>query len=616
MQAAERTETLRAFPSDPVEPRELEHIAFIGQSEIAHGIFRSIPVERREAFANRFVLSEVIGGGIRKLRTFLAASAEEAANDEKEFIRQTVELFIATAGRNGPTPRELFESLLLWSDELTNLSLLREALHYYDTALTLGINRFPDLYIRCMMAKAKVLNLTGKYRETESLLSSLAQRPYIITDRNLVPQLLFDLGQESLLRGNASAYKSLLFRSLRHFYTRMETRRQIVDQIRKTYRRVYTMMIDREVSFADKLLFILHRAFFRLQNRRLVRVFGVARLMKLILLGYVYALNYGLRTSAAFPREVNGTPRSGHASAGESILITRAMGGIGDLLMMTPGIHALKKKYPRREIHLAIPQRYFPLFQGNADVCLIDIEQEGLDPTSYKKWFNLTDCPAARVEARTAPKVKRTRIELFARSMGIGPWRAKRMDKRPRYFVTPEDRAFQQSFWRDHHLVARTVIGVQLHADEVYRDYPHMRQLIEHLARRYHVLVFDTEKIEGLDGERVVKVEGFPMRKAFSLAAACDAIVAPDSSFVHLAAALDVPCVALYGPVDGAVRTKNYPRCVYLDVRKRLGCLPCWRNDKIPCKLTNLRTSACLADISVQDILTTLDRILQKGKWL
>jgi ADP-heptose:LPS heptosyltransferase len=104
------------------------------------------------------------------------------------------------------------------------------------------------------------------------------------------------------------------------------------------------------------------------------------------------------------------------------------------------------------------------------------------------------------------------------------------------------------------------------------------------------------------------------MRKAFALAAACDAIVAPDSSFVHLAAALDVPCVALYGPVDGAVRTKSYPRCVYLDVRKKLGCVPCWRNDKIPCKLTNLRTSACLADIAVHDIVTTLDKILQKGK--
>jgi len=140
-----------------------------------------------------------------------------------------------------------------------------------------------------------------------------------------------------------------------------------------------------------------------------------------------------------------------------------------------------------------------------------------------------------------------------------------------------------------------------------------MPQLVARLAHDYHVIVFDTERIDGLEGERIVKVEGLPMRKAFALAAACDAIVAPDSSFVHLAAALDVPCVGLYGPIDGELRTKHYPRCVFLDVRSKLGCLPCWRNDRIPCKLTNLRTSVCLADISVQEIVNTVNNLLQKG---
>ncbi len=615
MQTAEPRGLIHPLAPDPVAPRELEHIAFIGQSEIAHGIFRSIAADRREAFANRYVLSEVIAGGIRKLHTFLAASAEEAANEEKEFIGQTVELFIATAGRNGTTPRELFESLLLWSDELTKLSLLREAVHYHDKALTLGINKFPDLYVRCLIAKARVLSLMGNSRETESLLASLAGRPYIIADRNLVPQLYFDLGQEALLRGNVSFYKMLLFRSLRHFYTRMETRRQLVEQIRKTYRFSHRVLLDRQVGFVDKILYLLHRVFFFVQNSRLAAALGITQGMRWLLLGYVYVLNYSIRTSVALPRDLSDKGKTeGRTSARGNILVTRAMGGIGDLLMMTPALHALKRKHPRREIHLAIPKRYFPLFQGNTDVCLIDIDREELHPTSYKKWFNFTDCPAARVEARTAPKVKHSRIELFARGMGIGWWRTRRMKKRPRYFVTPEDKVFQQAFWREHNLVAKTVIGVQLRSDEVYRDYPHMIPLVERLARQYHVLVFDTEKIAGPDDERIVKVEGLPLRKAFALVAACDLIVAPDSSFVHLAAALDVPCVALYGPVDGKMRTKHYPKCVSLDVRSKLGCLPCWRNDKIPCTLTGLRPSVCLADISVERIVTTVNDILREGR--
>lgn len=597
----------------PIEPQELDHIAFMGQGDIAHGIFRSIEPQRRHLFASKYVLSEVIIAGIRKLRAFLAASAEQAAQEEKAFISETLDLFVAAFGR-GHAPRELFESLLLWADELVKLSLLREALHYYDEALALGINKFPELSVRCVMGKGNVLNLMGKYKDTESLLRSLASRPFMIAERNLLPQLLFKLGHESLLRGEVTFYKRLLFHALRQFSTEMETRRRIASQVTATYRRGYRVLLDGDLSPTDRTLYLLHRLHFFIERHRLAHRVGLTKFSRLCLLGCLYVVNYGMRRYVAVPRE----PAAGKAHSARPVhavhdmLITRAMGGIGDLLMMTPGLHALKQKHPRREIHLAIPRRFFPVFTGNPDVRLLDIEDVNLDPGRYRRWLNFTDCPAARVEARTAPKVRRSRIELFARAMGIGPLGIRRMEKRPRYVVTPEEQAFQQAFWRGHDLHGRVVIGVQLHADEVYRDYPHMQELVERLATEYRVLVFDAERIEGFSSEQVVKVEALPMRKAFALAAACSAIVAPDSAFVHLAAALDVPCVALYGPVDGKVRTRHYPKCIYLDVRSKLGCLPCWRNDRIPCKLTGLRTSVCLADITIERILTTLTDILQK----
>jgi ADP-heptose:LPS heptosyltransferase len=215
------------------------------------------------------------------------------------------------------------------------------------------------------------------------------------------------------------------------------------------------------------------------------------------------------------------------------------------------------------------------------------------------------------VEARTAPKVKKGRIEIFARSLGAGFFGTRRMIKRPRYFVLPEERAYQTHFWKTHGLEGKKVIGIQLRADEVYRDYPHMRELVARVARDYRVLVFDAEKIHGLDGEYIIKVDNLPMRRAFALASACDAIVAPDSSFVHLAGALDIPCVGLYGPIDGKVRTQHYPKCKYLDVRSKLGCMPCWRNEQIPCKLTGMRASVCMVDISINEILNALTEVLQ-----
>ncbi len=616
MSSTEAVISIAPLRSTAVDSQELEYIAFSGQYEIAHSVFRSIPREHTFKYANKFVLSQVIHGGIKKMRTFLSASAEVAAHEEKQFIDETVQLFIRQAKSTGNHSRELFESLLLWSSELTKLSLLQEAVSLYNEALTMGVNKFPDLYVCCIVGKAHVLNTMGKFSDTQSLLSSLAERPYLIPNRDLVPELLFSLGKESLLRGDVAFYKALLFRGLRHFYTSIEGRQLFVEQVRKTYRHSYKVILAREIVFSDKLLFAIHGTAFLLNGLRLARVCGLAKAATLAMLGYVYWLNYILPAS----------PRSGSFDDGRrqhsalrvyrrrrNILITRAMGGIGDLLMMTPGMTALKKKFPDEEIHLAIPKRYFALFQGNTDVRLIDIEQNPIDHQAYRKWFNFTDCPAARIESMTAPRVKKGRAELFARGMGLGSFRLRqRLQKQPRYVLSDGEREFKKNFWREHDLEDKVVVGIQLHSDEVYRDYPHMKQLAAQLAGTYHVLVFDAEPISGYDGPGVTKVAGMPLRSAFALAAGCDAIIAPDSAFVHLAGALAIPCVALFGPIDGALRTQDYPYCKPLDARKRLGCLPCWRNDRTPCLLTNMRPSVCMSEISLDDIHAGLNEVLER----
>jgi len=426
--------------------------------------------------------------------------------------------------------------------------------------------------------------------------------------------VFFDFGRESLLRGEIESYKMLLFQGLGRFSSRLEERRLFVEQIVKTYRRSYKVMLDRRASLSNRMLFFLHRMFFALRDVRLFRLLGLADIARLFVLGYVYFINYGPRpVVAGSGRTITGDGEGGNARVlrtKKDFLVTRAMGGIGDLLMMTPGLHELKRKHPGGEIHFAIPKRYFPIFESNPDVTLLDIESDGFDFMRYRRWFNLTDCPAARIEARTAPRVKKGRIEIFARALGVGPLSVRRMDKRPRYVTTPEERAYQIAFWKTHRLQGKTVIGIQVHSDEVYRDYPHMLQLVAALSRDYCVLLFDVEKIVDHDQPNVIKVEGLPMRKAFALASGCDAIVAPDSAFVHLAAALDIPCVALYGPIDGRIRTQHYPKCEYLDVRTKLGCMPCWRNEQLPCKLTNMRTSVCMADITVYDIIQSVAEVL------
>lgn len=594
---------------------QLEYLGFSGKHDLVHSIYKRIPVDQKDQYANKYIYAAVIFGGVEKMRKHLALGDEKTADEEKFLVSHTLDAFGLFCRETGIYPREFYECVLLWSSELIKLSLMDEAAACLGNAQEMKISKFPDLFARSLLLRTELHALLGQFTEASTILSFLAKKPYLIPDRNLIPQIYYHYGSVSLQTGDLLSYKELLFRGLRNFYTGLDHRKMFLDQIVKTYRRSYKVLLSREIMLRDRLLFLVHWLYFRFSRMRFLRRLK----LKYLLLGYIYVLNYLRLESKVQERAVRSSP-SRMFSAGrrmrfladtkKNILVTRAMGGIGDLLMLTPALHLLKQKYPAEEIHLAVPRQYFPLFLHNDDVILLDIERQAIDPAHYKSWYNLTDCPAARVESRTAPKVKKSRVDIFISSLGRRGWFIKESDRRPRYFISEDEKLFQKKFWFEHELTGKPVIGIQLRSDETYRDYPHMRELVQKISAKYTVLLFDAQPIAGFDFDNVIKGDSFPLRQAFALARCCDAIIAPDSSFVHFAAAFDIPCVALFGPIDGKVRTKHYPYCQFVDVREELACVPCWRNEQIPCKLTGSRHSICLSLLKISRVINVLEIVL------
>ena len=585
------------------DPTELEQIAFSGRTELLHDLFRKIPRQEREALNQKHILLAVIRGGIQKLRKFREMSAEREMSAQMSFLNDITTLFLLNCKKAGSFPREIFEALLEWSEELQRFAEFDQAFHYLGSAVEAGIRRYPDLHIRLLLCKASLLETLGRFGDVDSLLAPIAERPYLIPDRNLVPQIFLKLAKAKLRCGQVNSYRKVLIGGLRSFYSNLDDRWMFVEQLRKNYRSWTQMLADPKISSLDRVLFFIHLLYFYFRNSNIIRFFHLQGLLRLCLMAYVYSLNYSHADSI----------RSQHRARQKNILITRATGGIGDFLMMTPGFHRLKRKYPKEDLVFAIPRQFFPVFQGNSDVCVVDIEDPDLRCSDFRKWFNFTDCPASRVESRTAPRVRASRIDIFARALGLSRIEVWQMDKRPRYFLSEEEMRYREEYWRRNGLHARGVIGVQLSSAELYRNYPFMKQLVTELARDHVVLVFDSEPISGFDDENVIRVEGFGVRRAFAIASGCDAIIAPDSVFVHLAAALDIPTVALYGPIDGKVRTKYYPKCLFLDARAKLQCIPCWRNEVIPCRLTNMRTSICMSYLTVPAIQEALREVLTRN---
>jgi heptosyltransferase-2 len=83
-------------------------------------------------------------------------------------------------------------------------------------------------------------------------------------------------------------------------------------------------------------------------------------------------------------------------------------------------------------------------------------------------------------------------------------------------------------------------------------------------------------------------------------------MVTTDSGPRHLAAAFDIPTVALFGPNDAALSVNYNPRAV--DLRLSLPCRPC---GKRVCPLQHHR---CMNDLTPDQAFNALVRILQKGR--
>lgn len=549
-------------------------MAHDGQSGRVFAVLQQLsPAERRE-YAIPSVLRQAVVGGLEALRSTPPASASRRGM--VALLEDLVERYVEESKR-APS-RDLLRSLLDWARFLFAEARLSEAEQAVDRALDFSLE-FPDLHGRVVLEKAACIAARGDHGRAYAVLHALYSRWDLVAERGVIPDAALALGRAALLTGRVPEFKRALFAGLRTFYVSASARRVLFDLLRRAHRGGLRLLSGPADPF-DKLVFAAHWTGFALTDA----VPPARRVLERAFLGALYAGRYML-----------GRPRPRRAAAA-SPLVTRAMGGIGDLLMLTPGLHALSRRVGGR-VRLAVPRRYFPLFDGNDDVDLIDIH-EPLDPARSPLWFNLTDCPAARSESLAAPRVRRNRIEVFARALGLRGRALRQMDRRPRYFVSQGERARRDSFFEAHGLAGRDVVGVQLRADESYRDYPHMPALVRLLARETPVLVFTNGAAAGYDAPGVVKVEGRGLREAFALASGCSVLVSPDSAFLHLAAALDVPAVALFGPTDGRVRAADYPRARALDARASLRCVPCWRNEDIPCALTGGRTSVCMGEVA------------------
>lgn len=327
------------------------------------------------------------------------------------------------------------------------------------------------------------------------------------------------------------------------------------------------------------------------------------------------------------------SPYSLRMNRGGGVLVARGMGGIGDLLMMEPGLEVLASKQGR-PVDFAIPRKFFPVFKGNPHIRLLDIHGPVIDISDYKFFVNLSNCPASRYESRVRPFIRKGRVEVFANAMGVKCAELARQGWRINQFPQEDDNAFCDQFLSEKGFGKRPLIGVQPFSRDSYKDYPAMAQVIQGLAQHYDILIFHHVAAGLPEGPGIAITAGLSLERSLALVGRLNAMVSVDSAFLHAAAAHDYPVIALFGPTDARPLTRHHRKPVVIWEPETFACVPCWRNEDSPCAVTELRaaklrkggllssgqppetfvarntTSPCIAAISPGKVISAVHRAL------
>lgn len=469
---------------------------------------------------------------------------------------------------------------------------------------------YPTVAVDAVILHADVRFFMGDSEEVVRIAQPFVQAPYLLEGGFDPAFKLFSLYGNALLLSGRIHEAGLSFISVARWLVslRRQQRKAVVKKFAPLIGVSALSLNDND--FLSRAISIISQKYTRsLRKYRRVWIRIYATIARFVYLTCLTAL----LSVAASVYKGRGPLTHRHPGRNRRILVTRAMGGIGDLLMMTAGLRALARRNARA-VDLAIPKKFHPIFANNPHVNLIDIDGGPIDISRYESWKNLSICPAGIYENKHLPYVKKGRVELFARGMGVKKKLLLKHSLQLEYTRSVEEIAFCSEFKIQNKLGSRPLIGVQPYSRDSYKDHLQIVPIIQRLAQDFDVVVFH-HTLEGLPkGRGIFSTAGISLGNSLALVSILDAMVSVDSAFLHAAAAFDIPVVALFGPTDGRAFTEHHRNVKLLWKPREFGCMPCWRNEDLPCTITR-RTghSPCVAAISANEVMVAVEELIAGG---
>lgn len=326
-------------------------------------------------------------------------------------------------------------------------------------------------------------------------------------------------------------------------------------------------------------------------------------------------------------------------SSPDRILFIR-LSALGDVLLATPAVRALKKRFPSACIHWLVEKPYMPLLAGNPHVEPLAYHKRGTHQGASGLWKLRRQLGEARYDlvvdlqgkprtwllrsaGRTSHAVrKRTAGQALLALVGHDPPRAA-LHAVDQYLqaleplgVEPDGRHMDLMITESMRVEADPVvrgspIGLSVATRWPTKDWP-----VERWAALAQQLVKQGEQVLLLGGpgearamEGVRAAVGEPIRDTAALSvgglaaavARCKAVVSGDSGPVHMASAVGTPVVALFGPTSPQRWGPISPRSRV--IRLPLSCSPCSNHGSQTCPRKH---HDCMKQLGVEMVVEAL----------
>lgn len=263
------------------------------------------------------------------------------------------------------------------------------------------------------------------------------------------------------------------------------------------------------------------------------------------------------------------------------ICVQRRQGGVGDVLMTTPTVKAIAKKYGVKVTYAtdleyldgALPK----VLQHNPYIEKV-VTWRGLAPEDYDAVVELT-CPCIAHEKPGAPPINR--IDLFARHAAFPlPLADPSID----YYVSEAEKEWAKDYLVGANLDHYKLILLQPASSAIRRDPPldkvkaAMAGIVS--ARRDVRVLVTTHYTDNYRTDwrfaEFHELSDFDVRKIAALMQCCSLTICPDSAILHLASALHLKTLTLFGPTDPRARVNYHPEAVAIWPARQFKWSPTW----------------------------------------